>query len=460
MPREQPPLVVVDVETTGFRRSDRVVDVAAVRLHPETGEIVDEYDTLVQPGRDVGHSSIHGITPSMLELAPAFEEIVGDFARRLHGRVLVAHNLPFDRRFLQREFDRCGVRLDPGAGICTLSGPWRKSGEPPSARSADRGGVRGGGGPLPAIDGGGNRAAIRAAGPWEERPAAKRNADLAPSRRGVDGGALFPRAVSATGQRLTAACDDHGVPLDCAHRALADARATAGLLARLGLDRPDDRCEPVRIGYIDRRPTKRTLRRDLADPEAPAMPRVVSRAHYPHCDEAVSLYLDALDHVLDDGVLDDEERDEMRRLAEECGIPEEVRQRAHREYFDAVVDAAKRDGVITPREREVIENLARQLGIPDAERPSITRLPEITVLRAGSRVCFTGRVVLGGIPWERDRLEALAVGRGFRVTAGVTRRGCDLLVAADAASVSGKARAARRLGIPIWSAAEFRERSR
>lgn len=385
MPREQPPLVVVDVETTGFRRSDRVVEVAAVRLHPETGEIVDEYDTLVQPGRDVGHTSIHGITPSMLELAPAFEEIVGDFARRLHGRVLVAHNLPFDRRFLQQEFDRCGVRLDPGAGICTLR---------------------------------------------------------------------------ATGQRLTAACDDHGVPLDCAHRALADARATAGLLARLGLDRPDDRCEPVRIGYIDRRPTKRTLRRDLADPEAPAMPRVVSRAHYPHCDEAVSLYLDALDHVLDDGVLDDEERDEMRRLAEECGIPEPVRQRAHREYFDAVVDAAKRDGVITPREREVIENLARQLGIPDAERPSITRLPEITVLRAGSRVCFTGRVVLGGIPWERDRLEALAVGRGFRVTAGVTRRGCDLLVAADAASVSGKARAARRLGIPIWSAAEFRERSR
>lgn len=385
MPREQPPLVVVDVETTGFRRSDRVVEVAAVRLHPETGEIVDEYDTLVQPGRDVGHTSIHGINPSMLELAPAFEEIVGDFARRLHGRVLVAHNLPFDRRFLQQEFDRCGVRLDPGVGICTLR---------------------------------------------------------------------------ATGQRLTAACDDRGVPLECAHRALADARATAGLLARLGLDRPDDRCEPVRIGYIDRRPTKRTLRRDLADPEAPAMPRVVSRAHYPHCDEAVSLYLDALDHVLDDGVLDDEERDEMRRLAEECGIPEEVRQRAHREYFDAVVDAAKRDGVITPREREVIENLARQLGIPDAERPSITRLPEITVLRAGSRVCFTGRVVLGGIPWERDRLEALAVGRGFRVTAGVTRRGCDLLVAADAASVSGKARAARRLGIPIWSAAEFRERSR
>lgn len=385
MPSGQPSPVVVDLETTGFRPSDRVVEIAAVRLHPETGEIVDEYDTLVQPGRDVGHTSIHGITPSMLELAPTFDEILGDLARRLHGQILAAHNLPFDRRFLQQEFDRCGVRLDAGAGVCTLR---------------------------------------------------------------------------ATRQRLAVACEDHGVPLDRAHRALADARAAAALLVRLGLHRPDDRREPVRIGYIGRRPTTRTLRRDLADSDAPTMPRVVSRAHYPHCDEAVSRYLDALDHVLDDGVLDDEERDEMRRLAEEWGIPEPVRRRAHREYFDAVVDAAKSDGIITPREREVIENLARQLEIPNAETPNLTRLPEITVLRAGSRVCFTGRVVLGGIPWERGRLEALAVGRGFRVTAGVTRRGCDLLVAADAASASGKARAARRLGIPIWSAAEFRERSR
>lgn len=385
MSPERPSPVVVDVETTGLGRNDRVVEIAAVRLHPETGEIVDEYDTLVQPDRDVGHTSIHGITPSMLELAPAFDEILGDFARRLHGQILVAHNLPFDRRFLQQEFDRCRVRLDPGAGVCTYR---------------------------------------------------------------------------ATRQRLAVACEVHGVPLDRAHRALADARATARLLVRLGLHRPDDRCQPVRIGYIGRRPTKRTLRRDLADSDAPAMPRIVSRAHYPHCDEAVSQYLDALDHVLDDGVLDDEERGDMRRLAEEWGIPESVRQRAHREYFDAVVDAAKRDGVITLREREVIGNLARQLEIPDAETPSATRLAEITVLRAGSRVCFTGRVVFGGALWERDRLEALAAARGFRVTASVTRRGCDLLVAADAASASGKARTARRFGVPIWSAVEFLERSR
>ena len=77
--------------------------------------------------------------------------------------------------------------------------PWRKSGEPPSARSVDRGGVRGGGVPLPAIVGGANRAAIRAAGPREERPARKPDRDSAPFGRGAEGGALLPRVVSGAG---------------------------------------------------------------------------------------------------------------------------------------------------------------------------------------------------------------------------------------------------------------------
>ena len=80
--------------------------------------------------------------------------------------------------------------------------PRRESAERPSARSADRGGVRGGGVPLPAIDRGGNRAAIRAAGPWEERPAAKPDGDFAPSGRGAGGGALFPRAGTVDAGRL------------------------------------------------------------------------------------------------------------------------------------------------------------------------------------------------------------------------------------------------------------------
>jgi DNA polymerase-3 subunit epsilon len=46
---------VVDVETTGFspKHHHRVIEIAVIRLN-ETGEITDEFDTLINPNRDVG----------------------------------------------------------------------------------------------------------------------------------------------------------------------------------------------------------------------------------------------------------------------------------------------------------------------------------------------------------------------------------------------------------------------
>jgi DNA polymerase-3 subunit epsilon len=38
----------------------------------------------------------------------------------LDGRVLVAHNVPFDARFLEAEFNRCGVSLPPPPVMCTM----------------------------------------------------------------------------------------------------------------------------------------------------------------------------------------------------------------------------------------------------------------------------------------------------------------------------------------------------
>ena len=74
----------------------------------------------MNPGRDVGPTSIHGITASMVRTAPHFEEIASDIAKRLDGRVLSAHNLPFDSRMLGLEFSKMGTIFEPGQGICTL----------------------------------------------------------------------------------------------------------------------------------------------------------------------------------------------------------------------------------------------------------------------------------------------------------------------------------------------------
>lgn len=109
----------MDTETTGVYDEDRVVEIALVTLSL-TGHVIDVYDTMVQPGRDVSASHIHGITASMVAYAPTFEEIAGDIAVRLHGACLVAHNLPFDYRMLRNEFGRLNCDLTGLPGIDTL----------------------------------------------------------------------------------------------------------------------------------------------------------------------------------------------------------------------------------------------------------------------------------------------------------------------------------------------------
>ena len=70
-----PRFVVFDCETTGFGHHDRIVEIAALTLDPETWEPTDEYDTLINPERDVGSVGVHGITASMVEAAPTFPEV-------------------------------------------------------------------------------------------------------------------------------------------------------------------------------------------------------------------------------------------------------------------------------------------------------------------------------------------------------------------------------------------------
>ena len=112
---------VVDTETTGVYSTDRVVEVAIVTLSLD-GDVIDTYDTLVNPCRDVSATHIHGITASMVHDAPTFEDIAGDIAVRLHGACLVAHNVPFDRRMLSSEFDRLGDALVVQRSVDTYVG--------------------------------------------------------------------------------------------------------------------------------------------------------------------------------------------------------------------------------------------------------------------------------------------------------------------------------------------------
>lgn len=110
---------VVDVETTGLGRDDRIVSAAVYRLDAR-GEVQDHWYSPVNPQRDPGPVWIHGLTARALAGAPLFADIAGELAERLSGRVLVAHNAVFDWSMLAREFARARSAAPVDQRLCTI----------------------------------------------------------------------------------------------------------------------------------------------------------------------------------------------------------------------------------------------------------------------------------------------------------------------------------------------------
>jgi len=207
----------------------------------------------------------------------------------------------------------------------------------------------------------------------------------------------------------------------------------------------------VRLGDVPRTVSHHTLRRGLADAGTSPLHRIVSRASYPHLDGSIQQYLDMLDWVLDDGVIDVREQSEIEALARDLNISEGERMDAHRAYLNCIIAAAERDGVVSSAEHKLIGQLASQLDVHDVAIPERTSVPVAHSISDGSRVCFTGTA-------DKARLEALAKHAGLQPVLNVSKKGCDVLVAADVATSSGKARNAKKWGIPVISAEEFLDR--
>jgi DNA polymerase III subunit epsilon len=110
---------VVDVETTGLGRDDRIVSAAVYQLDAQ-GEVQDRWYSPVNPQRDPGPVWIHGLTGEMLADAPLFPEIASELAARLSGRVLVAHNAVFDWSMLAREYARAESSAPVEQRLCTI----------------------------------------------------------------------------------------------------------------------------------------------------------------------------------------------------------------------------------------------------------------------------------------------------------------------------------------------------
>lgn len=96
--------IVFDTETTGLDpfSGDRLVEIGAVELvnHIPTGK---EYHQYINPMRSISEDvvKVHGLTEEFLSDKPTFEEICDDWLAFIGSdSYLVAHNAPFDMKFL------------------------------------------------------------------------------------------------------------------------------------------------------------------------------------------------------------------------------------------------------------------------------------------------------------------------------------------------------------------------
>ncbi len=264
-------------------------------------------------------------------------------------------------------------------------------------------------------------------------------------------------------RRLSDCCWAAGVPLENAHSALGDARATAGLLrfylARAGRRqsqvlsalRDDARNvswpqSPSRVpetpfvnlsGETRDRPKRIASARRKQPPLLRQMTEVsLLEAVEEGAPEGTLAYLETLLDALEDGEISDEEAGELGELIGVYGLTDADLHAAHRAFVLALAHKAVDDGHVSHDEREELHTLCDALDVPRATvneliaRAAAARAARMSAdllplpdgwglgipLRVGDKVAFTGCD-----DRQRDRLERRATEIGVRVMNNVSR---------------------------------------
>jgi len=99
---------VIDTETTGLTAADRICEVAVVRGRLDRPPTCWSQLVRPHPWRPIPAFILAktGLDPRALQAAPTFAAIAPTFHTAVAGAVLVAHNLPFDRKMLTAEYAR------------------------------------------------------------------------------------------------------------------------------------------------------------------------------------------------------------------------------------------------------------------------------------------------------------------------------------------------------------------
>ena len=112
--------VIVDLETTGGAHvENHITEIGMVRY--KNGEIVDSYETLINPERPIPPfiARLTGITDDMVADAPTFLNKADEIAEFIGDAIFVAHNVGFDYNFLKKEFKTIGRDFNQKR-LCTV----------------------------------------------------------------------------------------------------------------------------------------------------------------------------------------------------------------------------------------------------------------------------------------------------------------------------------------------------
>jgi DNA polymerase-3 subunit epsilon len=280
--------------------------------------------------------------------------------------------------------------------------------------------------------------------------------------------------LPGSGRSLADCCDAYDIAIGEAHRASADALATARLLEAYILSSPMWEGWSEQFAADSHWP-------ELDLPRGEWMPRPdASTGPQPHFLERITVklpeyagpvecndYLALLDRALLDRHLSAHETRGLVELAETLGISRSTVHELHLEYFGAVATVAWADGVLTDSEASdlcaVADLLALDTAVVDsaleppaeqAEQPGQAgfELQPSFELHEGDLVVLTGEMSRAREDWDRD----LAF-HGYTTWSAVTKK-VKLLAAADPDSLSGKARKARDYGIPVVAESWLLER--
>lgn len=112
--------VAIDFETA-TRWPDSACSVALVDIRD--GAVAGSYYSLIRPPGcrfDIRNIRIHGITPAMVEGERNFSNVWPELMERLSGRVVVAHNAPFDMNVLRHLLLRYHLTAPAFQQCCTV----------------------------------------------------------------------------------------------------------------------------------------------------------------------------------------------------------------------------------------------------------------------------------------------------------------------------------------------------